>query len=294
MSLRKMNEDSRIYLRKVRALQALCWGGLIFAQLFLLHCLDTQAMMVKVPEKKVTVERDVVYEAVEGMAGIPERMSFTVEDEGRTADAECQVKRKVVIQEWWSDDFSFPVTFHVCEAGYFQLEDVMIPYDEEVPQLAGHEELLLELIGASADQYRIHDVIWDGEIYRGENGELCRNAIATGEKLLRDYRVHYEGTALFPEMERLAETATVSEAAMISEGFDGNEPQNLGESDAEELREEFWKQVIRTVTLTLSLVLLIVILIMIILAKRRKMKYTGNAGEKIQQSCENTHRRKES
>lgn len=285
--MRKMKQESGILPRKVRALRAICWGGLIFVQLFLLHCLDTQAMMVTLPEKEVTVRRDIVYEAVEDMAEIPEWMSFEVEEDGRTAEAECRSGRKTVIREWWSPEFSFPVVFHGCDAGYFQLENVMIPYEADKPQTVGHEELLLELIGASPEFYRVTDVVWDGEMYRAEDGEVCRNAIASGEKLLRDYRVHYVGSAVFPEVERLVENVDgeiSEERETMTESSDVAGLPADGEAGmTEDFRAKRWRQIIRTVTLALSLLFLIFILMMIILVKQRKMKYTDNADDQIQE-----------
>ncbi len=282
MLLRKKDCERESGSQKVRALRALCWGGLICVQLLVLHCLDTKAeteTLHVIPEKEIRVERDVVFEAVEGMSEIPEQMSFTVEEEGRTADAVCYQERKTVVREWWSPDFSFPVTFYGCDTGFFQLSDVMIPYDEEKPQTTGYEDRLLEQIGASPEEYRILDVSWDGDLYRSQDGDVCRNAVASGEKLLRDYRVHYSGKAVLPQIETALETEQSEEiqSAENPDFQDGSEIETAGESQAEtglDSEEERWKRIIRTVTLALSLFLLIGMIVLIILVKRKKMKYT--------------------
>lgn len=42
-------------------------------------------------------------------------------------------------------------------------------------------------------------VAWDGEVYEDSEGILCRNAVASGKKLVSDCKAVYQGTAVFKE-----------------------------------------------------------------------------------------------
>ena len=42
-------------------------------------------------------------------------------------------------------------------------------------------------------------VAWDGETYEDSEGILCRNAVASGKKLVSDCKAIYRGTAVFKE-----------------------------------------------------------------------------------------------
>ena len=45
--------------------------------------------------------------------------------------------------------------------------------------------------------YKINSIEWDGEEYK-ENGILCRNAVAKGNKVVNDYTSVYGGDAYLP------------------------------------------------------------------------------------------------
>ena len=45
--------------------------------------------------------------------------------------------------------------------------------------------------------YKINSIEWDGEEYK-ENGILCRNAVAKGNKVVNDYTALYGGDAYLP------------------------------------------------------------------------------------------------
>ena len=42
-------------------------------------------------------------------------------------------------------------------------------------------------------------VQWDGEPYEDSEGTLCRNAVASGKKMVSDCKAVYKGTAVFKE-----------------------------------------------------------------------------------------------
>lgn len=342
MSLRKEKQGCEPGARRARVWQGACWGGLLLIQIFLLHCLDTEAAQTMsdgieagirqlevrsewysresdcpvpsesyhseedgqeyerisweivrevLPERMKTVEQVQILEQVEGMTPIPQTASFEVTDEGRTGNAQTRAESVTVLKEVWSTDFSFPVTFHSCDAEYCQLGDRMIPYREEKPEFEGQEYLLLDIIGAPRDQYRVIDVRWDGEVYQDEAGIPCRNAVASGEKLLRDYQVLYRGTARFPSAERW-QTVTIYElpreetVTVLPESASGVPNQGgAGEEDNRSDREidlPLWEKVFRTVRVIVSLLLPLILIFAFILVKKRKACYTGQKDRKTE------------
>lgn len=150
-----------------------------------------------------TVTEKVLYNQMEGNDGIANAIVILAEDasRGQSVSVTANLKEQEILRESWVDDFSFTVTFHTYGAGFYELQDRLIPYNEEQPDLMGNEELLLETIGVSPAEYEITSIRWAGDTYVDEQGEICRDAVAAGKKLLRDYKVTYEGTAQFPSWE---------------------------------------------------------------------------------------------
>ena len=56
------------------------------------------------------------------------------------------------------------------------------------------QEEILGIMGLSAGEYRILSMEWAGEPFEDDEGQMCRQAMARGQKLVRDYEVTYEGT----------------------------------------------------------------------------------------------------
>lgn len=300
MLLKKQNREDGICPGNVRVLQGLCWGTLFLVQLFFIHCLETPAAsegensiqvyefrLIQIPAEEILVERDVVYEAVEALTRVPEFVKFAVEEDGRQAQVSCWSDDMTMKNARWTEGFSFPVTFHGCDAEYCQLGDALIPYREDRPELNGYEPLLLELIGAPQEAYRVTDIAWSGGIYTDAAGTLCRDALAIGEKMVQDVEVHYVGTAEFPACEQWQMAAAyelpMPEAHVMAGEIEpsGAGDEHLRASDAE---SEFWKWAVRTVTAAFSLFLLL--LLVILVAKRKKIGYT-------KRDCENEDRRVE-
>lgn len=248
-----------------------------------------EAVPVQLPARRRTVEEEQIFENVEGMTDVPGTSEIRTQDpdDGRIGTAVCQAESVEILREWWSADFSFPVQFHSYDADYYQLGGQMIPFDEERPQLAGCEELLLDIIGASTEEYRITDIRWDGEEYLDEAGILCRNALASGEKLVRDYQVRYCGVAEFPAGERWQTVAvygppgTEETAAPETESHSEvrvTEMETTVQTDAagEAVpQESFWKQVFKVTKVILSLLIPLLLILLIVLVKGRRTWYTG-------------------
>ncbi|MBS5544773.1 MAG: hypothetical protein KHX49_02240 [Lachnospiraceae bacterium] len=148
-----------------------------------------------------TVEETVTYEEVEAKDIIPSQIPVTVTDDatGQRMEAMASIASQEFSEERWEDNFSFTVTFHEYGIDGYWLGDQVFMLDEENLDFTGYEELLLSLIEAEPENYRIHNAEWTGEPYEDSEGIICRDAVVSGEKLVRDCVITYRGTAVFEE-----------------------------------------------------------------------------------------------
>lgn len=171
--------------KEVRGIQTALWAVLILVQMSVLSCLEVHAE---------TVRKEVTYRAIEEKAELPQEITVSVMAEADEEDVSCQAVEWVEETAYWQDDFSFPLTFYEYGADGYQLGDQVIK-TENLSALAGqHGEEILRDMGLSTEEYEVTDLSWSGEPYRNEEGVLCRDAQGHGRRLLRDYRVVYEGT----------------------------------------------------------------------------------------------------
>lgn len=220
-------------------------------------------ILVTMPSITRTVQKEVTYEQTEGMAELPPTIEVPARDSerGQTVTAVCHIEKQEVIREEWQDGFVFPVTFHTYEAGYYQLADRLIPYNEERPELEGCEALLLELAGVPPEDYRVDDVQWAGDAYRDADGILCRDAAASGQRRMRDYRVWYSGTVVFPErtgwqtvaVYRLPETEAATQAQTSNPTQEETEPLQIIPSEQEQQPLSLWERITLTLMATIGI-----------------------------------------
>lgn len=174
----------------VKVVQTALWAALVLVQMTVVDVLEVRAE---------TVRREVTYESVEEEAAIPDEITVSVlagNDEELVA---CQAVEWVEEAAYWQDDFSFPLTFYEYGAGTYQLGEIMVQ-DTDLENPAQLLDLakqygteLLQSMGLSPDEYEVTDFVWAGAPYENEDGILCRDAEGKGSRLLRDYRVAYEG-----------------------------------------------------------------------------------------------------
>mgnify|MGYP003287197306 FL=1 len=188
-----MTEDA------VKEIQTALWAALVLVQMGVVGCLEVRAE---------TVHREVTYEAVEDEAALPEEIMVSVLAGHDGEMVPCQAVGWVEEAAYWQDDFSFPITFYEYGAGAYQLGEITVKKTdlEEPEQLTELAEQygteLLESMGLSAEEYEVKEIVWTGTPYEKEDGIMCRDAMAYGNRLLRDWRVQYEG---FVEPERWQE-----------------------------------------------------------------------------------------
>ena len=156
-----------------------------------------------IPAHEELAEDTVLYEAVEAADTIPEKVSITVTDE-RTGQ---QIERSVPLSEYtfsdrrWEDGFEFHAVFHKYGTPGYHLGDVVIPHNDETPELAGYEEELLQLLGLDKKNYEIQQMEWAGSAYQDSEGITCRDALITGRKMIADCNAVYRGNVAFEEEE---------------------------------------------------------------------------------------------
>lgn len=151
-----------------------------------------------IPAHEISVTKEITYDEVEGKDVIPSKIPVTVNDEstGQETEVIAEISDQEFGEEHWEDSFSFPVVFHEYGLdGYwlgehvFRLNTVELDFDD-------YKEALLELIGVSNKEYTVDSVRWDGVEYEDAAGVMCRDALATGKKLVSDCVVTYQGTAV--------------------------------------------------------------------------------------------------
>ena len=212
-----MTEDA------VKGIQTALWAALVLVQMGVVGCLEVRAE---------TVRREVTYEAVEDEAALPEEIMVSVLAGHDGEMVPCQAVGWVEEAAYWQDDFSFPITFYEYGAGAYQLGEIMVKKTdlEEPEQLTELAEQygteLLESMGLSAEEYEVKEIVWPGPPYEKEDGIVCRDAMAYGNRLLRDWRVQYEG---FVEPERWQELKRGgADGELNEEGQEETVPETIG------------------------------------------------------------------
>lgn len=236
-----------------------------------------------IPSYERRVEKEFFCDGVEGAAEIPKKLVINVRDGGRETEAFCYLQEKEIISERWKDGFDFIVTFHDYGAGEYVIGDRIVEKEEEKPQFEGCEKLLLEEIGVKPQEYRIEGVRWDGAAYEDLEGFQCRDAVAYGQKLMRDYRLRYEGIAVFPSYEGWRTIAVYGDGNESGQGEQRSEgaskdpllSEDAGKKDRRGTELPFavlWKKVIRILLVTIAVGALLFFGGLLILAMRKVKK----------------------
>lgn len=169
---------------KVRVIQTVLWSMLVLVQMAIVGCLEVRAE---------TVRREVMYEAVEGEAELPEKIPVSVLAGNDEELVYCQTVECEEEAAYWREDFSFPVIFFEYGAAEYQLGEIRVEENGLDELVEEHGEDLLRSMGLSPEEYGVSELSWAGTPYENEEGVLCRAAEGHGSRLLRDYRVVYEG-----------------------------------------------------------------------------------------------------
>ena len=212
------------------------------------------------------VAGEVTYAAVTADQEIPQtaRMQIADEESGRTVTAELPLDRTEWLNERWESGYSFTVTFHEYGSDRYRIGETTIAHEEERPPLAECEAQLLRETGLSGKDLQIEAYDWAGAAYRDEKGVLCRDALVTAARRVRDCRAVYRGEADLPDytryrrmgeyepvLEESVSAAAAPAAATPAEALPVPPPEQAA---GEGTGLERW--IYRAVTVTVSLLLL--------------------------------------
>ena len=124
---------------------------------------------------------------------------FFIEKYDLTVDCPLSLSSVTSSDPYWVDDVRIPVTIYGVDALYIEFNGQVIPFDGETPPLSSYERLYLDYLNLNPELYRLNSVSWNGDSYNS-NGTVCRDAIISGERLVRDFTAHYGGSSvLLPE-----------------------------------------------------------------------------------------------
>lgn len=163
---------------------------------------------------------------------------------GETGEGTYRITGIEPCGEHWSEEFSFPILITDYDADEFVLGEVRI---DSTGNLIDYSEDFLKLLGLSKESYRILDIEWDGDRYE-EGGHMMRRAMASGQKLMTDYRVTYGGDVTWPERDGWHYRCTYklkSEPEAIISAVEPEEPEFVITVPE---RESFLKRLIKWLT----------------------------------------------
>lgn len=232
------------------------------------------------------VSSSVPYE-LEGRQEPPETAVILLNDERTGRDYERELPRMEVIEKGrvWKDDFFFSLTVSGYDADVFLLGDTEIPADAD---LSLYGDIFLEYLGLPEEYYRVNQVAWSSESYECD-GTLCRDALSSGEKLVRYVDVKYGGQVRLPdvpgeseeqptETEEIVETEAEEESTEEATAVSETEYETETLEDRVEERESWKEQIgkwirehLTVVTISLAfLVILILAVILLIVSGKKK------------------------
>lgn len=147
------------------------------------------------------VERTVIYTGIEDKDQIPGLAEVVEMDlAGNEVSKYMPLIQLTVEKENWDNTFEFPIKITNYDADIFILNGTEI---KKTDDLINYEMEFLEYLGLDKDYYRIKSIEWDGEPYTSK-GIVYRNAIAKGDKVVKDITALYGGDMVFENSIRYA------------------------------------------------------------------------------------------
>ena len=208
-------------------------------------------------------------------------IQYTDPQTGKTVSAVLSFDHLEVLDDFsWRSDVTIPLTFSYYDSFGYVLEDVFIPYNEEIPAIDGFESVLLDSLSLSREQYRITGFQWTGEPYE-QDGVFHRDATASGQRYAASYRAVYSGTVSLPDVPGYDAVATYTGTIQKPTGKTEYTVKAVATYEKEPTSEpEAQSQPntgltpIQIVLLSVAAFLLVVLVVglLSILAKRRKKK----------------------
>ena len=238
-----------------------------------LQYVDTKYTETKLPEFKADITESVVLGTATSQPETAQSITvkYHSDEYGIDVDVPLQLDHVENNGYTWTSDLSVPMTLYGIDSAYLQFGDALIPYDGGNPPLTGYESAYLASLGLSANSYRLSRVTWDGDAYTNADGELCRNAIVTGDRLLSTFTAVYGGkNVTVPSVDGYKATATYSGTQIVK--TDKTEYSIRSVATYIEQNNEVPVAVIVGITIGTIALAAAIVIILFIISKKRKEK----------------------
>ena len=238
-----------------------------------LQYVDTKYTETKLPEFKADITESVVLGTATSQPEAAQSITvkYHSDEYGIDVDVPLQLDHVENNGYTWTSDLSVPMTLYGIDSAYLQFGDALIPYDGGNPPLTGYESAYLASLGLSANSYRLSRVTWDGDAYTNADGELCRNAIVTGDRLLSTFTAVYGGkNVTVPSVDDYKATATYSGTQIVK--TDKTEYSIRSVATYIEQNNEVPVAVIVGITIGTIALAAAIVIILFIISKKRKEK----------------------
>ena len=238
-----------------------------------LQYVDTKYTETKLPEFKADITESVVLGTATSQPEAAQSITvkYHSDEYGIDIDVPLQLDHVENNGYTWTSDLSVPMTLYGIDSAYLQFGDALIPYDGGNPPLTGYESAYLASLGLSANSYRLTRVTWDGDAYTNADGELCRNAIVTGDRLLSTFTAVYGGkNVTVPSVDGYKATATYSGTQIVK--TDKTEYSIRSVATYIEQKNEITVAVIVGITIGTIALAAAIVIILFIISKKRKEK----------------------
>ena len=238
-----------------------------------LQYVDTKYTETKFPEFKADITESVMLGTATSQPEAAQSITvkYHSDEYGIDIDVPLQLDHVENNGYTWTSDLSVPMTLYGIDSAYLQFGDALIPYDGGNPPLTGYESAYLASLGLSANSYRLTRVTWDGDAYTNADGELCRNAIVTGDRLLSTFTAVYGGkNVTVPSVDGYKATATYSGTQIVK--TDKTEYSIRSVATYIEQKNEVPVAVIVGITIGTIALAAAIVIILFIISKKRKEK----------------------
>ena len=238
-----------------------------------LQYVDTKYTETKLPEFKADITESVVLGTATSQPEAAQSITvkYHSDEYGIDVDVPLQLDHVENNGYTWTSDLSVPMTLYGIDSAYLQFGDALIPYDGGNPPLTGYESAYLASLGLSANSYRLSRVTWDGDAYTNADGELCRNAIVTGDRLLSTFTAVYGGkNVTVPSVDGYKATATYSGTQIVK--TDKTEYSIRSVATYIEQNNEVPVAIIVGITIGTIALAAAIVIILFIISKKRKGK----------------------
>ena len=238
-----------------------------------LQYVDTKYTETKLPEFKADITESVVLGTATSQPEAAQSITVKYHSDEYGIDVNVPLQLDHVENNGytWTSDLSVPMTLYGIDSAYLQFGDALIPYDGGNPPLTGYESAYLASLGLSANSYRLSRVTWDGDAYTNADGELCRNAIVTGDRLLSTFTAVYGGkNVTVPSVDGYKATATYSGTQIVK--TDKTEYSIRSFATYIEQNNEVPVAVIVGITIGTIALAAAIVIILFIISKKRKEK----------------------